>query len=154
MLYHNCATLCALFVFQFSNIPFTSMLLAVFRVCMPCRCSTSWAMAPNCWDKIDCNQSLIQCGYCSSLHKSDLIISNQANSSMRAPNRNQELIFIFSIAKYWLSISSQKLAKAASEKISRIFQLISKGGFVFLDFKFVFINWIKFSIRKEFNGFL
>ena len=36
---------------------------------------------------------------------------------------------------YLLSISSQKLAKAASEKISRIFQLISKDRFVFLDFK-------------------
>ncbi len=35
--------------------------------------------------------------------------------------------------RYFLSISSQKLVKAASEKISRIFQLISKDDFVFLD---------------------
>ena len=56
MLYHNCATLCALFVFRFANIPFTSMLLAVFRACMPCRCSTSWAMAPNRWYDFDSNQ--------------------------------------------------------------------------------------------------
>ena len=58
----------------------------------------------------------------------------KAKYSLRAPNWIQELIFVFSIAKYLLSISSQKLAKAASEKISRIFQLISKGGFVLLDF--------------------
>ena len=55
---------------------------------------------------------------------------------------------------YLLSISSQKLAKAASEKISRIFQLISKDRFVFFDFKGFVINWEKWQVDKEFNGFL
>ena len=55
---------------------------------------------------------------------------------------------------YLLSISSQKLAKAASEKISRIFQLISKDRFVFLDFKGFVINKEKWQVDKEFNGFL
>ena len=48
---------------------------------------------------------------------------------------------------YLLSISSQKLAKAASEKISRIFQLISKDRFVFIDFKGFVINWEKMESR-------
>ena len=57
---------------------------------------------------------------------------------------------------YLLSISSQKLAKAASEKISRIFQLISKDRFVFLDFKGFVISLTekKWQVDKEFNGFL
>ena len=51
--------------------------------------------------------------------------------------------------RYLLSISSQKLAKAASEKISRMFQLISKDSFVFLDFEESFIKLIKFLIDKN-----
>ena len=47
---------------------------------------------------------------------------------------------------YYLS-HHKKLAKAASEKNSRIFQLIPKDGFVCIAFKGFFINLVKFANR-------
>ncbi len=75
--------------------------------CMPCRCSTSWAMAPNCWKNLT-EINLIQSNHCSSRHKHNLnklIITNGLFFKHPTPTETKNKFFyIFSMESYLCSI--------------------------------------------------